>query len=39
MEALRAAVIEARAVGFLDKPVNVGDLIDCLNKALKSHSS
>jgi FixJ family two-component response regulator len=38
-EALRAAAIEAGAIGFLDKPVNVGDLIDRLNKALKSHSS
>jgi FixJ family two-component response regulator len=38
-EALRAAAIEAGTVGFLDKPVNVGDLIDCLNNALKSHSS
>lgn len=35
-EALRAVAIKAGAIGFLDKPVNVPHLIDCLNKALES---
>jgi FixJ family two-component response regulator len=38
-EAFRAATTEVGAVGFIRKPVNVSDLIDCLNKALKSSSS
>jgi FixJ family two-component response regulator len=37
-EALRAAAMEAGAIGFLDKPMNEHHLIDCLNKALESRS-
>lgn len=37
-EALRAAAMEAGAIGFLDKPLDVRRLNDCLNKALGPRS-
>ncbi len=34
-DTVRAAAIRNGAVGFLDKPIRVDDLIECLNMALK----
>lgn len=34
-DAVRATAIRNGAVGFLNKPIRVADLIECLNKALK----
>ncbi len=34
-DAARATAIRNGAVGFLNKPIRVADLIECLNKALK----
>lgn len=38
-EELRAAAMQAGAIGFLDKPTDVRRLIDCLNKAREARSS
>jgi FixJ family two-component response regulator len=32
---VRAAALQNGAIGFLNKPINVDDLIECLNEALK----
>lgn len=37
-EARRAATMGAGAIGFLDKPIDVRRLTDCLNKALEPRS-
>ena len=34
-DTVRATAMRNGAIGFLDKPIRVADLIECLNKALK----